>query len=76
MCLPIVYEKIVLEYLPKLGGVTTLHRIVAAPRTFTSFDHGGLFVRPLDNKALELLVAEQNWNKPGVLEPVDPPTGY
>lgn len=74
--LPMVYERIILDYLPKLCGVTTLHKIVAAPRTFTSFDHGGLFVRPVDDNALELRVAEQNWNKPAMLEPVDLPADY
>ena len=74
--LPMVYERIILDYLPKLCGVTTLHTIVAAPRTFTSFDHGGLFVRPVDCNVLELRVAEQYWNKPAVLEPVDLPADY
>jgi hypothetical protein len=74
--LPLVYEKVVLEYLPKICGLQTVHKIVAAPRSFTSFDHGGLFVRPLEKEAIELPIAEQYWNKPSVLEPTDQPLGY
>lgn len=74
--LALVYEMVILEYLPKTYGLTTVHKIVAAPRSFTSFDHGGLFVKPLQNEALELQIAEQNWNKPPVLEPADTPIGY
>jgi len=74
--LGLVYEKVVLEYLPRLCGLKTVHKIVAAPRSFTSFDHGGLFVRPRQQDALELQIVEQNWNKPSVLEPLDPPAGY
>jgi hypothetical protein len=73
---PLVYEKVVLEYLPKLCGLETVHKIVAAPRSFTSFDHGGLFVRPLEKDAVDLPVAEQYWNKPSVLEPTDQPAEY
>lgn len=74
--LPLVYDNAILGYIPKLSGVQTLHKIVAAPRSFTSFDHGGLFVKPLKEDAVDLRVAEQVWNKPSVLEPIDEPAGY
>jgi hypothetical protein len=73
---PLVYEKVILEYLPNLCGLQSVRKIAAAPRSFTSFDHGGLFVRPLEKSTVELPVAEQFWNRPSVLEPTDPPHAY
>ena len=73
--LPILYEKVILEYLPKLCGLQTLKKIVAAPRSFASFDHGGLFVKPLRPEALGLQTAEKNWDNSTTLEPLDPPVG-
>ena len=72
--LPSVYDNI-LDFLKHERGLTTLQKIVAAPRSFSSFDHGGLFVR--GNAGIpDLRFAEENWNRQSVLPPVDVPTTY
>jgi hypothetical protein len=72
---PGVYENI-LEYFKKTLGLKTIIKIVNAPRSFTSFEHGGLFLRANGGAPIDLLTLEAHWRDTSKFEFTTEPAGY